>query len=664
MGDKLEAKQRIDQLVKAINHHRYLYHVYDRLEMPEAALDSLKYELKQLETKYPDLVRPDSPSLRVGGQALAKFSKVKHQVRQWSFDDAFTEEDIRAFAERVKRGLKGGAPTYTCELKIDGFKIVLTYERGLLVTAATRGDGAIGENVTENVKTIEAIPLKLESEASLVVEGEIWLGKRELEELNKEQRRLGEPEFANPRNVAAGTIRQLNPGIVAGRKLSCFVYDLPQADFALPATQIEELKKLQQLGFKVNPHFTFCADIEAVIKYWRAWREKKDKENYLIDGVVVKISERAFQEKLGYTGKAPRWGIAFKFPAEQATTVVEAITLQIGRTGVITPVAQLRPVVVAGSTVSRATLHNEDEIARLDVRVGDTVVLQKAGDVIPDILQVIKELRPKGARAFIFPKSLPECGPIERIPGEAAYRCVDKNSFAQFKQKFYHFVGKHAFDIEHCGPKVVDLLLEHKLISSFADIFQLNEEVLASLPRFGEKSAENLIKAIGERRRISLARFIISLSIPQVGEETAEDLANHFKTIERFRSAKIEELQKIDGVGDIVAREIVLWFKDVANNKLVDRLLAQVKIEKTSQHAMLTGQKLKGVTFVLTGTLPNLARDEVKKMIKNAGGEVSSSVSKKTDYIVVGENPGSKYDDAKRLGVKIVNEDELLKLLK
>ena len=664
-ANRQQARERIEQLTKVINHHRYLYHVLDRQEISDSALDSLKYELKTLETEYPDLVRPDSPSLRVGGVALSKFQKVRHEVRQWSFDDAFTEEDIRAWGERVKRALGGKAPTYTCELKIDGFKIVLTYEKGLLVRAATRGDGEVGEDVTENVKTIEAIPLKLEEPGSLVAEGEIWMGKRELEELNRKQVKAGFEPFANPRNVAAGTIRQLDPKIVAERKLSCFIYDLPKADFEIPDHQSLELERLRELGFKVNSHFQKCSDIGEVIKYWKQWKDKKDKENYWIDGVVVKVGERQLQERLGYTGKAPRWGIAFKFPAQQVTTVVEAINLQIGRTGVITPVAVLRPVQVAGTTVSHATLHNEDEIRRLDVRVGDTVILQKAGDVIPDIIAVLKELRPKGTRAFIFPGSLPECGPIERIPGEAAYRCVNKNSFAQFKRKLYHFVGKNAFDIEHCGPGVVDMLLEHKLIASYDDVFELNEEELADLPGFGKKSASNLTAAIERRRKISLARFIVGLSIPQVGEETAEDLANYFKTIEKFRSAKIDQLQQIAGVGQVVAQAIVDWFKDGENNKLVDRLLEQVKIERVGiKDASLTKKKLSGQSFVLTGTLEGLSRDEAKHLIKAAGGEVNSSVSGKTNYVVAGDNPGLKYDEAKRLGVKIISESELMELLK
>ena len=456
MTTKSEVRQRIAKLRKVINHHRYLYHVLDRQEISEAALDSLKYELAKLEAEYPDLVTPDSPTQRVGGEPLAKFAKVTHKIPQWSFNDAFSDEDVRDFDQRVKKFL-GAAPTYICELKIDGFHIVLTYEHGVLKTAATRGNGKVGENVTANVKTIDAVPLALEAKTNVIVEGEIWLGKKELEALNKKQVKLGKPLFANPRNVAAGTIRQLDPKLVADRPLDNYVYDLSAADFSLPATQLEELKKLTDLGFKVNRHFEFCRNIDEVIGYWKKWEKQKDREAYWIDGVVVKVNERAYQERLGYTGKAPRFVIAFKFAPEQVTTVIVKISLQVGRTGVITPVAELKPVQVAGTTVSRATLHNEDQIKKLDVRMGDTVIIQKAGDVIPEVVSVLKDLRPRGTSPFVWPRTLEVCGgAIERVPGQAAWRCVSKNSAAQFRRKFYHFVSKHAFDIERCGPKIID----------------------------------------------------------------------------------------------------------------------------------------------------------------------------------------------------------------
>mgnify|MGYP001584139703 FL=1 len=436
--------ERIAKLRETINHHRYLYHVLDREEISAAVLDSLKRELVELETAHPELITPDSPTQRVAGAPLSEFKKITHRVAQWSFNDAFTAEEMREFDGRVKKvvnipmsrlpmsRLNLDSPTYVAELKIDGFKIVLTYEKGVLQTAATRGDGKVGEDVTANVRTMESIPLRLNEEVSVVVEGEIWLGKKELARINASRRRRDEPLFANPRNAAAGTIRQLDPRIVAARRLDSFIYDLAAADFPLPATQMEELERLRALGFKVNPHFHFCRDIETVMAYWQKWQEKREGEDYGIDGLAVKVNEREFQTALGYTGKAPRFAIAFKFPAEEATTVIEEIIFQVGRTGIVTPVAKLRPVLLAGSTVARATLHNEDEIKRLDLRLGDTVIVRKAGDIIPEIVGVLKELRTGQEKKFHWPKYLAEADSrLERKPGEAAYRLVKKNSVAQ-----------------------------------------------------------------------------------------------------------------------------------------------------------------------------------------------------------------------------------------
>ncbi len=427
-----EIKERLTKLKETIERHRYLYHVEDRQEISEEALDSLKNELVKIEQEYPELVTPDSPSQRVGGKALPEFKKVVHKVPQWSFNDAFTEEDIAAFDTRVKKFLATDKDVpYVCELKIDGLKVVLEYEKGFLKTAATRGDGRVGEEVTENVKRIESVPLRLNEGVDIIVEGEVWLSKKNFERLNALQKARGEPMYANPRNVAAGSIRQLDPTMVAERRLSNFVYDVASFEKKLPETQEEELKLLKKLGFKVNPHFKYGHNIKEVIGYWKEWQKKAPQQDYLIDGVVVKVNERAFQERLGYTGKAPRFGIAFKFPAEQVTTVIEDIVLQVGRTGVLTPVAHLHPVSVAGSTVSRATLHNEDEIKRLDVRIGDTVILQKAGDVIPDIVKVMTEMRTGKEKPFVWPTRVEACGgdgPIERIPGQAAWAGVSKDS--------------------------------------------------------------------------------------------------------------------------------------------------------------------------------------------------------------------------------------------
>ena len=670
MSATKEIIERLEKLKEAIEKYRYEYHVLDKSSISPEALDSLKRELVEIEIKNPELVTPDSPTQRVAGAPLPEFEKVAHKVPQWSFNDAFTEEDIRNFDERVRKRLnleseKKFNLEYVCELKIDGLKIVLEYEKGILVRAATRGDGKVGENVTQNIRTIESVPLKLRRPAALIVEGEVWLAKSQFQKLNAKQKKQGEPEFANPRNIAAGSIRQLDPKITAARQLDVFVYDLASSGEPLPPTQFEELKYLEELGFKVNKHRQLCRNIEEVIGFWREWQKRASKEDYLIDGVVVKINERKLQEALGYTGKAPRWGIAFKFPAEQVTTVVEDIIFQVGRTGVITPVASLRPVSVAGSVVSRATLHNEDEIKRLDVRIGDTVILQKAGDVIPDIVQVVKELRTEKSHSFLWPKKIIECGgngKIERIKGESAWRCVDKNSFIIQKRRFYHFVSKHCFDIEALGPKKIDLLLAHGLISSYADIFSLKRGDVLVLPRFAEKSADNLLEAIEQAKKVSLPKFLAALSIPQVGEETAIDLANHFKNFEKIAAGSFEQLEKINGVGPIVAKSIVDWFKDKENKKLVSNLLKQVTIEKFVP-LVATGGSLAGKTFVLTGTLKKMERDVAKQKICQRGGAVSETVSKKTSFVVVGAEPGSKVARAAALGVPQLSESEFLKLI-
>ena len=663
-----QALERAALLRETINRHRHLYHVEDRQEISDEALDSLKDELTKLEEAYPELVTPDSPTQRVAGEPRKDLPKVRHRVAQWSFNDCFSPAELREFDARVKRfaGLPPDAEVaYTCELKIDGLKVILEYTAGILFRAATRGNGVVGEDVTHNVRTMESVPLSLTEKADIIVEGEVWMGKRTLAALNKERAKRGEEPFANPRNVAAGSVRQLDPKIAASRRLETFIYDISLFGGRIPASQHEELALLRELGFKVNPHAERVTGIEGAVAFWEKWQKKAPKEDYQIDGIVVKVDERALQEKLGYTGKAPRFAIAFKFPAEQVTTVVEDIVLQVGRTGVLTPVAKLRPVLVYGSVVSRATLHNEDEIRRLDVRIGDTVVLQKAGDVIPDIVSVVTELRTGKEKPYTFPKRVEACGgdgAIERVPGQAAWRCVDRKSFAQLKRQLYHFAGKQAFDIDGLGPKQIDLFLEHQLISSGADIFTLEKGDLLALPRFAEKSADNLIAAIEKARKVELPRLLIALSIPQVGEETAYDLAKHFGTIGKIRKARKEEFLAISGIGEVVADSLITWFSDTEHAQALDTLLSRVKVTGGAL-ARRADQRLAGKTLVLTGTLEGLSRDEAKERIRSAGGELSSSVSKNTSYVVAGENPGSKYDKAKELGVPILSESDFLKLL-
>lgn len=661
---------RVKKLRDVIEYHRYNYHVLNKEEITEAALDSLKNELSHIEAQFPELITPDSPTQRVAGAPLPYFEKVTHTVRQWSFNDAFTEQDIVDFQDRVDRFLKKETGkthpfSYVCELKIDGLKIVLTYEKGILKTAATRGDGIVGEDVTQNIKTIESIPLQLSEPIDCVVEGEVYMPLSQFEKINAQQKKQGQEVYANPRNIVAGTIRQLDSSIVRDRKPNVFIYDI-SAGNTNTHTQEEELLFLRKLGFRVNPHFKQCHSVNDIVAYWQIWQSQKLQEDYLIDGIVIKVNEKDIQDILGYTGKSPRFGIAFKFPAEQTTTTVVDIVLQVGRTGVLTPVAHLTPVSVAGSLVSRATLHNEDEIKRLDIRIGDTVIIQKAGDVIPDIVQVLKEFRTGKEKKYSFPKKTPLCGgdgSIERIPGQVAYRCVDKHSYAQFKRKLYYFVSKDAFDIEHCGPKVIDLLLEESLISSAVDLFTLQKEELAKLPRMGEKSADNLLKAIDSKRTITLERFIVSLSILNVGVETARDLAKYFKTCKNFLDAKYETLASLYGVGGVVAKSIVDYIADPKNKTFIHELLTHVEVLPYTEVYTQTQKKLSGKKFVITGTLKTLGRDEIKKIIIDLGGSVSGSVSRKTDYVVVGENPGTKYEDAQNVGVTCINETTFLTLI-
>lgn len=667
-GMPKEVLARYKSLVEVVKKHGYLYHTLDKPEISDEAYDSLVRDIEKIEEDYPGIKTKDSPSERIGGEVLKEFSKVTHSSRQWSFDDAFTFEDLQKWDKKTKNfiekaGLQNDKVEYCCELKIDGLKIVLTYENGKLVKGATRGDGTVGEDVTINVKTIKSIPLNLKKDISITVVGEAWMGKKDLEKINKERVKNNEEPFANTRNVAAGSVRQLDSKITAKRNLNYFAYDIDLIEGSFPENQSDEIDLLQKLGFEVNPNHKVFNNLNDIHKYYKNWETKKEKLDYGLDGVVIKINSRKIQDAIGYTAKSPRWGVAYKFKAEQVATVVEDIVLQVGRTGVLTPVAHLRPVLVAGSTVSRATLHNEDEIRRLDVRIGDTVILQKAGDVIPDIVSVVKELRGKNIKEFVWPKYVNSCGgdgSIERVPGQAAWRCVYPDSLEQIKRKFHHFVSKKAFDINHCGPKIVDVLLEENLISEYADIFTIKKGDLMSLPRFGEKSVNNILDSIENSKDVTLPRFLVSVSIPQVGEETAIDLSKHFKTIEKLRDARFEELEVLPGIGPIIARSLVDFFKNKENIKVVNNLLKQVRIKKEEKN---TSNVFSGKKFVVTGTLPTLSRDEAKNLVRRNGGLVSESVSKDTDYLICGENPGSKLQKAEEYGTKILSEKEFLALI-
>jgi DNA ligase (NAD+) len=660
---KKDVGERAKKLQALLHYHGHRYHTLDQPEISDEAYDALLNELMAIEEEFPEFQTSDSPTLRVGDAPIEKFSKITHVIPQWSFDKVFSEEEFAQFNERITKHA-GKAVAYVTELKIDGFKIVLTYKGGVLVSAGTRGDGKVGENVTENIRTIRTVPLKLTQAIDCIVEGEVWLPKNEFARINDERAKNGEPLFANPRNAAAGTVRQLDSRIVAGRRLDCFVYDIAEIGGDMPHTQHDELALLAALGFHVNPHAELCAKAGDVLLFVKKWTAKKDKEPYLIDGVVIKVNEHALQESLGYTAKAPRFGVAYKFPAEEATTVIEDIQLQVGRTGVVTPVAHLRPVQLAGSLISRATLHNEDQIARLDVRVGDTVILRKAGDIIPEVVRVITELRTGKEKKYRFPDFVEACdGPIERIPGEAAYRCVNRDSFSQLSRRLAYFASRSAFDIEGLGPKIIQLLMKEGLVAAPDDFFTLTMGDLSTLPGFGQKSAENLLSSIAMRRTISLPRFLTALSIPHVGEETAHDLARAFKTITNLESASLDDLEKVPGVGRIVGESLIGWMAHNEHKVLLKKLLTHVTVE-VEKNSTTTQSQFYNKTIVLTGGLSGMTRDEAKQKIRDRGGNIGSSVSKETFMVVAGADAGSKLAKATELGVRIVSEKEFEQMLK
>jgi DNA ligase (NAD+) len=661
--DKQEAKKRIKKLHQEINHHRYLYHVLDRPEISDAALDSLKHELAELEEKFPDLITPDSPTQRVGGKPLDKFVKVRHSKAMLSLQDAFSAEEMKAWEERVAKLVPGQKLDYFVELKLDGFAIELIYENGILKTGATRGDGVTGEDVTSNLKTIEAIPLRLEKldKGRIEVRGEVFMSKKAFARVNKEQKKKGLAVYANPRNLAAGSIRQLDPKLAASRDLDFMAYEMV-TDKGLKTHQ-EKHELLKKRGFKVNKFNKYCKNLEAVIKFHQQWIAKRDKLDYQIDGLVVVVNSLKLEDRLGTVGKAPRWAIALKFPGAEATTRVEDIQVQVGRTGALTPVAHLKPVQIGGTTVRRATLHNMDEIKRLGVKIGDTVILQRAGDVIPDIVKVLPKLRTGKEKEFRMPHKCPVCSSkITRKSGEVAYYCSNKNCYAVSRRQLNHFVSRKAFNIEGLGDKILVQLVKADLVKDAADLYKLSPEDLKPLERFADKSADNLVEAIKDSKKIPLAKFIYALGIKHVGEETAIDLANKFGSLEKLEKVSLEKLENVADIGPVVAKSIYEFFQDKKNLEYIAKLeKAGIETEKPK---IKKSQKLANKKMVITGSLESISREEAKEKIRLAGGDWVSSVSKNTDYVVVGEEPGSKYDQAKKLGVKIIDEKEFSELLK
>ncbi len=664
---KEEARKRIEKLRKVIDRQRYLYHVLDRMDISDEAHDSLKHELFVLEQQFPGLITPDSPTQRVGGEALDKFEKVAHSRPMLSIEDIFSSEEAQDWEAYIKKLSRQERPEYFAELKIDGLAVALRYRKGIFAVGATRGNGQIGEDVTQNLKTIESIPLKLEIENwklkipvpnEVEVRGEVYMEKKDFERFNRERLKKDLEPFANPRNLAAGSIRQLDPRLAVSRPLKFIAYDLVTN---LGQTKhSEEHEMLRTFGFKTDKTARVCKNLGEVVAYWKEINKKRDTLPFHIDGVVAQLNENSLFEKLGVAGKGPRGMRAFKFTGKQATTKILDIQIQVGRTGAITPVAILRPVQIAGVTISRVTLHNENEINRLGVKIGDTVVVERAGDVIPAVVQVVKELRNGKEKVFSMPKICPVCvTKLLRPEGEAIWRCPNKECRAQKRELLYHFVSKGAFNMVGVGSKIIDKLMEEHLISDAPDLFKLQEGDLTPIERFGEKSATNIVASIQRSKKIPLSRFIYSLGIRHVGEETAIDLANHFQDIQNLKHATVDNLNSLSDIGEKTAQVIYAWFRDTSNKQLVARLLrADIMIENLRAQA-----KLKGRVFVLTGSLKSMSREKAKENIRALGGEVSESVSWATNYIVAGENPGSKFKKAKKLGIRILNEKEFLELL-
>jgi len=662
-------KKEIEELREKLRYHEYKYYVLDEPEISDASYDRLMNRLKELEAAHPELVTPDSPTVRVGGAPREGFQTVRHARPMLSLDNAFSHDALREWDRRVREGSGKEKIEYIAEHKFDGLSISLQYEDGVLERGVTRGDGTTGEDVTPNVKTIRSIPLRVEAAvlkktklpADFEVRGEVMMTRKAFEALNRQQEQIGGKIFVNPRNSAAGAVRVLDPAITASRRLDFFAYYLLVDGKAPFAKHSESLQALRQLRFRASDDWKLCSGIDAVIEYCEEWDGKREKLPYEIDGVVIKVNSVAIQNELGYTAKAPRWAIAYKYPARQETTVVKDIIVQVGRTGTLTPVAVLEPVQVGGVTVSRSTLHNMDEIERLGLQIGDTVLIERAGEVIPHVLKVVKE--GKQRKPFEMPKRCPECGStIHHVEGEVAYRCVNAACPAKRKESLLHFAGRHAMNIDGLGEKIVDQLVDKGLVKDVADLYSLRLEEVAGLERMAEKSAQNLLDEIEASKKNSLARLIYALGIQFVGERTAQLLAEHFSSLEELAAAKEEQLVEVPEVGPKVAASIVEFFSEPANRQLIKKL-RKAGVHPTAEKRQVKSDKFAGKSFVFTGGLANRSREEAGEIVQQHGGKVSGTVSKKTDYVVVGTDPGSKYEKAKELGVTILSEAEFEKLV-
>jgi DNA ligase (NAD+) len=668
MSDAARARHRAEALRREINEHNHRYYVLDQPVISDAQYDKLLRELQGIEAAHPELITPDSPTQRVGATPSDAFGEVRHRVPMTSMDNAFDEDETREWDRRCRQGLERESVVYTTEPKFDGTSVSLRYEHGALVQAGTRGDGTTGEDITANVRTIRTVPLHLLGQgwpAVLEVRGEVVIPKKDFERFNTEQLNRGDKTFANPRNAAAGSLRQLDSHITAARPLAFFPWGLGETSHPVAKRYAEVVARLKDWGFRVSEYFRTADGVEECLAYYRDILARRDELPFEIDGVVYKVDDLTAREQLGYTARAPRWALAHKLPAREENTVVEDIIASVGRTGVVTPVAVLRPVAVSGVTVTHATLHNQDEVERKDVRVGDTVVVRRAGDVIPEIVGVVKERRPAGAKPWHLPKNCPICdSEIVREEGEAAHRCIGGLFCpAQRVGAILHFASRRALDIQGLGDKLVEQLIDKGVVQTVADIYRLKRDELAELERMGEKSAENLLEQVERSKDTTLARFLHALGIPQVGEATAELLAEHFGELDALMNADTETLEKIHGIGPRMAEDIVRFFHQKHNREVIAALInAGVRWPAITPRSHAE-QPLAGKTFVLTGTLTAMPRDEAKKRLKALGAKISESVSKKTDYVIVGEDPGSKAQKARELEVTVLDESEFLRLI-
>jgi len=664
----MSLQQQIDTLRQDLRRYEYEYHVLDNPSIPDAEYDRLFHQLKALEAEHPELIIADSPTQRVGAKPLSGFAQIRHEIPMLSLDNAFSDEEFYAFVKRIEdRLIRLPEPlTFCCEPKLDGLAVSILYVNGVLTQAATRGDGATGEDITANIRTIRNIPLQLLMDnppARLEVRGEVFMPHEGFERLNQQALEKGEKTFANPRNAAAGSLRQLDPKITSKRPLVLNAYGIGIAEGVdLPNTHYDRLQWLKSIGIPVNPEIRLCNGTDEVLDFYRDIQNKRSALGYDIDGTVLKINDIALQEKLGFISKAPRWAIAYKFPAQEELTRLNDVEFQVGRTGAITPVAKLEPVFVAGVTVSNATLHNGDEIERLDIAIGDTVVIRRAGDVIPQIIGVLHDRRPADARPIIFPKTCPVCdSAIVRIEGEAVARCTGGLfCAAQRKEALKHFVSRKAMDIDGVGGKLIEQLVDRELIHTPADLFKLDLTTLTRLERMGAKSAENALASLEKAKNTTLARFIFALGIREVGEATALNLANHFKTLEALQNADLEALQQVADVGEVVANRILAFWHEAHNVAVVNELIAQGVHWETVETKEVTENRFKGKTVVLTGTLTQMGRNEAKALLQDMGAKVSGSVSAKTDFVIAGDAAGSKLTKAQELGVTVLTEEEFL----